>query len=177
MLKIILLGLSGSIDSWALAAAYHAADIRIPWITKAVVALISGITSLAAVLLGGGLGHFINPYYIQAAGGVVLVILGGRSLWSIRMGQGEKNYDVDASKTIEPFEGVVLGGVLASDSFCAGLSLCGMGRVAFAFPVVACVLTYLFLILGGKAMKCNRACHYFAGGALILIGFAQILGL
>lgn len=177
MLKIILLGLSGSIDSWALAAAYQAADIRIPWVTKAVVALISGLTSLVAVLLGGGLGHFINPYYIQAAGGVVLVILGGRSLWSIRRGQGEKNYDVDASKTIEPFEGVVLGGVLASDSFCAGLSLCGMGRVALVFPAVACALTYLFLILGGKAMKCNRACHYFAGGALVLVGAVQIFGL
>lgn len=177
MLKIILLGLSGSVDSWALGAAYHASDIRIPWVTKAIVALISGLTSLVAVLLGDGLGYLINPYYIQAAGGGILVILGIRSLWSIRTGQEEKNYDVDASKTIEPFEGIVLGGVLASDSFCAGLSLCGMGNVAYVFPVVAGVLTYLFLVLGGKAMQCGRVCHYFAGGALTLIGSAQILGL
>ena len=64
MLKIILLGLSGSIDSWALGAAYHAADIRIPWVTKAVVAFISGITSLVAVLFGGGGGHFFYSHYI-----------------------------------------------------------------------------------------------------------------
>ena len=176
MLKIILLGSSGSIDSWALGAAYHAADIRIPWVTKAVVAFISGITSLVAVLLGEGLGHFINPHYIEMAGGLVLIILGARSIWSVFKGQQEKNYDVDASKTIEPFEGVVLGGVLASDSFCAGLSLCRMGTVAYAFPVVAAVLTFLFLLLGDKKLRCGSICHYFAGGALVVIGIIQMLG-
>ncbi len=177
MLKIILLGLSGSIDSWALGAAYQAADIKIPWTTKGIVAFISGITSLVAVLLGDGLGRVINPYYIQMAGGVVLILIGARTLWSVITGKKGKNYDTDASKTIEPLEGVVLGGVLASDSFCAGLSLCTMGTAAYAFPFVAGVLTFLFLVLAEKRIRCGRFCDYFAGVVLAAIGFVQMAGL
>lgn len=177
MLKIILLGLSGSIDSWALGAAYQASDIKIPWLTKGIVALISAVTSLVAVLLGDGLGYFINPSYIQMAGGCVLVIIGARSLWSVLTDKKEKNYDADASKTIEPVEGVILGAVLASDSFCGGLSLCGMGMTAYAFPPVAGALTFLFLVLADKKIKCSRFCDYFAGSALIALGIVQMFGL
>lgn len=177
MLKIILLGLSGSIDSWALGAAYQAADIKIPWTTKGIVALISGITSLVAVLLGDGLGRVVNPFYIQMAGGIVLILIGARTLWSVITGKKGKNYDTDASKTIEPLEGVVLGGVLASDSFCAGLSLCTMGMAAYAFPFVAGVLTFLFLVLAEKRIRCGRFCDYFAGIVLLAIGFVQMTGL
>lgn len=177
MLKVILLALSGSIDSWALGAAYHAAEIRIPWTTKGVVALISAIASLFAVLLGEGMGLFINPYYIQAAGGLVLIILGGKSIWDVFRGEKEKNYDTDESKTIEPVEGIVLGGVLASDSFCAGMSLCGVGSAAYVFPAVAGALTFLFLELGERKVRCSTAYYYFAGVALIGIGVVQMLGL
>lgn len=177
MLKIILLGLSGSMDSWALGAAYEAADIKIPWTTKGIVAFISGITSLVAVLLGEGLGRVIDPFYIQMAGGAVLVFIGGRTLWSVITGKKGRNYDTDASKTIEPLEGVVLGGVLASDSFCAGLSLCTMGAAAYAFPFVAGVLTFLFLVLAEKRIRSGRFCDYFAGAVLVAIGFAQMGGL
>lgn len=177
MLKIILLGLSASIDSWAVGAAYHAADIDIPWLTKAIVAVISGITSLAAVLLGGALGSFIDTCYIQMAGGFVLVLIGVKSLWSVMTNHEEKNYDSDQSKTIEPFEGVVLGGVLASDSFCGGLSLCGMGMAAYTFPAIVGVLTFFFLMLAEKKIQCGRVCDYFAGAVLALIGVAQMIGL
>lgn len=177
MLKIILLGLSASIDSWAVGAAYYAADIRIPWITKVIVAIISGITSFAAVLLGGVLGALIDTCYIQMAGGFVLVLIGVKSLWSVLTNHEEKNYDSDQSKTIEPYEGVVLGGVLASDSFCGGLSLCGMGGVAYTFPVIVGVLTFFFLMLAEKRIQCSRVCDYFAGVVLALIGVAQMIGL
>ena len=177
MLKIILLGLSASIDSWAVGAAYRAADIKIPWITKGIVAFISGLTSLAAVLLGGGLGLFVDTCYIQMAGGLVLVLIGVRSLWSVMTNHEEKNYDTDASKTIEPYEGIVLGGVLASDSFCGGLSLCGMGRIAYTFPVIVGVLTFLFLVMAEKRIRSGRICDYFAGAALALIGVVQMIGI
>lgn len=177
MLKIILLGLSASIDSWAAGAAYRAADIEIPWITKGIVAFISGLTSLVAVLLGGGLGLFVDACYIQMAGGFVLVLIGVRSLWSVMTNHEERNYDTDKSKIIEPYEGIVLGGVLASDSFCGGLSLCGMGRIAYAFPVIVGVLTFLFLVMAEKRIRSGRVCDYFAGAALAVIGVVQMIGI
>lgn len=176
MLKIILLGLSGSLDSWALGAAYQASGIRIPWLTKTVVALISAVTSLVAVLLGDGLGYFIDPFYIQVAGGCVLVIIGAKSLWSVLAGRKGRNYDTDASKTIEPLEGVILGAVLASDSFCGGLGLCSMGATAYAFPPVAGALTFLFLALADRKIKYGKFCDYIAGGVLIAIGIVQMAG-
>lgn len=176
MIKIILLGLSVSIDSWAVGAAYHADDIRIPWLTKFIVAVISAVTSLAAVLLGNGLGRYIDVTYIQMVGGVVLFLIGAKSLWGVYTHREEKIYDTDASKIIEPFEGVVLGGVLASDSFSGGLSLCAMGNVSFLFPVIVGVLTYVFLMLADKKVKCIGAFDYLAGTALVLLGIIQVIG-
>ncbi len=108
MIKIILLGLSASIDSWAVGAAYRAGDIRIPWYTKAIVALVSAVTSMTAVFLGNGMGHFIDTAYIQMAGGFVLFVIGARSVWGAYHHREEKNYDADSSKTIDPWEGVLL---------------------------------------------------------------------
>lgn len=175
MLRIILLGLSVSIDSWAVGAAYNADDIRIPWLTKFIVALISALTSLAAVLLGNGLGKYIDTMYIQVAGGLVLSLIGIKSLWGVAIHREEKNYDTDASKTIEPIEGVVLGGVLASDSFCAALSLSAMGRSAYLFPGVVGILTYVFLLLADKKVRCIGCCDYLAGGTLVVLGLFQTM--
>lgn len=174
MLKILLLGLSVSIDSWAVGAAYSADDIRIPWLTKGIVAVISALTSLTAVLLGNGLGRYINTTYIQMAGGVVLILIGVKSLWGVCTHQEEKNYDTDSSKIIEPFEGVILGGVLAADSFSAGLSLCAMGEMGYVFPAVVGVLTWLFLLLADKKIKRIGAFDYLAGAALVLLGGIQV---
>ena len=88
----------------------------------------------------------------------------------------EKNYDADSSKTIDPWEGVLLGGVLASDSFCGGLSLCAMGAEAYIFPFVVGILTYGFLLLADKKVKCTGISHYFAGIALAVIGVVQLAG-
>lgn len=175
MIKIILLGLSVSIDSWAIGAAYNADDIRIPWLTKFIVAVISAVTSMAAVLLGNGLGRYINVAYIQMTGGLVLFLIGVKSLWGVYTHREEKNYDTDASKIIEPLEGVILGGVLASDSFSGGLSLCAMGNTAYAFPVVVGVLTYVFLLLADKKVACIGVFDYFAGAALAVLGVIQML--
>ncbi len=175
MIRIILLGLSVSVDSWAIGAAYHADDIRIPWLTKFIVALISAVTSLAAVFLGSGLGKYIDTMYIQAAGALVLTLIGVKSLWGVYTHREEKNYDTDASKTIEPLEGVVLGGVLASDSFSAALSLCAMGRIAYMFPGIVGLLTYVFLLLADKKVRYFGGCEYLAGGALVVLGIFQAL--
>ncbi len=177
MLKIFLLGLTATIDSWAVGAAYEAADIRIPWLTRALVSLISAATSLAAVFLGRGLGQFVDIFWIQAAGGFVLILIGAKSLWSVAHHCEEKNYDRDSSKTIEPSEGIVLGAVLAADSFCGGLSLCGMGALAFLFPLLVGTFTFFFLVLSGKRVRCGRVWDYAAGSLLVLIGAAQMLGL
>lgn len=173
MIRIILLGLSVSIDSWAVGAAYHADDIRIPWLTKFIVALISAVTSLTAVFLGNGLGTYIDTMYIQVAGGLVLSLIGARSLWGVFTHKEEKNYDTDASKTIEPLEGILLGGVLASDSFSAALSLCTMGKTAYVFPGIVGILTYVFLLLADKKIKCFGGYEYLAGGALVILGLFQ----
>lgn len=174
VIKIILLGLSVSIDSWAVGAAYHADDIRIPWLTKLIVAVISAVTSLVAVCIGGGLGKYIDTTYIQMVGGAVLVLIGAKSLWGVYTHKEEKNYDTDSSKIIEPFEGIVLGGVLAADSFSGGLSLCAMGKLAYWFPVVVGGLTYIFLLLADKKIKGPEILDYFAGTALIILGMIQV---
>ncbi|MCM1244746.1 MAG: manganese efflux pump [Roseburia sp.] len=175
MLKIILLGLSVSIDSWAVGAAYNADDIKIPLLTKVIVAVISAGVSLVALLLGSGLGRYINTTYIQMAGGFVLFLIGVKSLWGVYTHREEKNYDTDASKIIEPLEGVILGGVLASDSFSGGLSLCAMGSIAYVFPVVVGVLTYVFLLLADKKVTCAGVFDHLAGAALVILGVIQVL--
>lgn len=177
MLKILLLGISASIDSWALGASYRTQDITIPWFTKIIVSFVSMLTSAVAIVLGGVLSVFIPVVYIQIVGGVVLFAIGAKSLWGVITHREEKNYDVDASKTIEPIEGIVLGAVMAADSFCAGISLCGDGREIYFFPLFVGCLTYLFLKLADFRIKRFRMCDYCPGIILALVGVAQIFGL
>lgn len=177
MLKIILLGLSVSIDSWAVGAAYHAFGIRIPRMTKMVVSVISTLTALVALAAGCVAGTFMDTCYLRMAGGAVLVFIGARALWNVWTGRGEKNYDVDASNSIEFREGLLLGVVLASDSFCGALSLCGTGMSAYVFPFVVGGLTLGFLVLAEKEIRCGKICDYLAGVALVAIGVLQMLGI
>lgn len=176
MLKMILLGVSVSIDAWAVGGAYRSADIRIPWLTKAIVAMISAMVSLAAICLGNGLERYVGAVYIQIAGGILLIVLGTKTIWEVYTKQEEKNYDRDKSKTIEPIEGIALGGVLASDAFCAGLSMSTMGQMGYIFPIVVGALTYVFLMFADRKIRYLGKSEYFAGIALFALGGIQTIG-
>jgi putative Mn2+ efflux pump MntP len=180
MIRIILLALSVSIDSWAVGDAYRAEQIHIPFLTKLIVAMISLITSLVAVCLGNVLGNYVDTMYIQIAGGAFLLFIGGKSLWNVWQKRNEKNFDKNASKTIEPWEGIVFGGVLAGDSFSAGLSLCGMKwntipLQVYLFPAAVGGFTFLFLLLSGRQIRCFKGCNFLSGGLVAALGAFQIV--
>ncbi len=175
MLRILLLGLSVSIDSWAVGASYHAADIRIPRLTKVIMAVVSALVGLAAVLAGDILDEFINTTIVERAGGVLLVLLGIKTLWGAVAKREEKNFDRDCSKNIEPLEGILLGIALASDTLCAGLSLWGIGAIAYAFPFAVGGLNFFFLQLAQKRWWGTKICDYLGGGILIIMGVAAVL--
>jgi len=76
--RVVLLALAVSVDSFAVGAAYGFRRVRMPAGMIALVAGISALAKAAAMLFGGVLVMWFNPQMAQTLGAVILVAL---ALW------------------------------------------------------------------------------------------------
>ncbi len=166
---IVLLAVSVSLDTLGIGVAYAASGIRVPFVTRVVIGCVVGILTMAAVAAGRTLGRVIPDFVLRLTGGVILAILGGRMLWNALGENKTADYDRDHSNTLEPWEGVVLGFVMALDSVCAALGIAGHS-LALIFPVMTAVSSSLFFSLGSRLSGNLRKINGFGGVFLILLG-------
>lgn len=170
---ILLLAVSVSLDVLGISVAYALSGIRIPWNTRIVISAINMILNFAVILLGTKLNLLISEFWLRLAGAGILVTLGSRTLWNALGENVTADYDRDASCSLEPYEGILLGVTLALDCVCAALGICDMGAVAWLFPVMTGGASLLFLSVGSK-IHCNlRRLNGLAGGVLIILGAAR----
>lgn len=172
---IVLLAISVSLDTLGIGMAYAMSGIRIPMSTKLVMAVINALLTTVAVWLGGQLSTVIPDFWFRFAGGSVLMVLGGRTLWNALGDNATADYDRDDSHILEPWEGVVLGLTLALDSVSAGLGIRGTGIVPFLFPVLASVSGVVFLTIGSRICYNLRRINGIGGGILIILGLLRFL--
>ncbi len=171
---IILLSLSVSLDTLGIGMSYAMDKIRIPWITRLIVAAVDVALTYAAVWAGGCLWKWMPGPILRLIGGGVLLVLGARSLKNAWGESRAADYDRDDSHVLEPWEGAVLGLTMALDSASAGLGLGSLGGLAYVFPVLTGISGVLFLSLGER-LCCNvRKVNGIGGGVLILLGLFRI---
>lgn len=167
---VVLLAISVSLDTLGIGMAYAMSGIRIPWNTRLVIAVLNGVLTMGAVILGERLGTLIPDFWFRMAGSIILVILGGRTLWNALGENKTVDYDRDASHILEPWEGIVLGVTLTLDSVSAGLGITGCGKAVYLFPLLTAFAGAGFLTLGGR-ISCNlRRLNGIGGGILIILG-------
>ncbi|MGN1205685.1 MAG: manganese efflux pump [Eubacterium sp.] len=174
MLWIILLALSATIDSWAVAMTYKSQKIRIPLLAKGVISMVSGITALVAVLFGRLLSEVLPMAALQGFGGTLLAAMGIRTLWQIRKEKEKHNYDRDLSQQIEMWEAVWMGTILSLDSFLVGIGLMQYGWQAYAFPALVTGFTAIFLMLA-QGICYKKIFDYGSALLLIAAGICQWL--
>jgi putative Mn2+ efflux pump MntP len=166
---ILLLAISVSIDSLSTGMAYGITGIRIPWGSKAIIALVLVVPTFAAVAMGDYLQQRIPTVWFHLLGGAVLIALGVKTAWSVYQNQAVKDYDQNGSKVLEPWESVLIGLTMALDSVSAGIGIAA-GNARYAFPVLAAAAGVLFLSIGNYVRVNVRFVNAFGAVLLIALG-------
>lgn len=174
MCLVFLLAVSVSLDTLSVGMAYSAAGIKIPGRTKGIIALINGALTLGAVLLGRTLRGYVPEIWFRFLGGVILVFLGGRTLWNSLGENKTPDCDTDHSHVLDPREGVILGLSLALDSVTAALGLGGEKMTGYLFSVFIVVMGCAFLTIGEKLVCSLRRLNGMGGVILIVLGLFRI---
>lgn len=171
---ILLLSVSVSLDTLGIGMSYAIEGIRIPWLTKVIVALTNMALTFLSVLLAQNMNGVIPDFWLRVGGGAVLVVLGLKTLWNALGENKTADYDKDYSHVLEPAEGCVLGLTMTLDSVSAGLGLGGLGAAAYFFPVLTACSGVLFLSLGAAVWCSTRRLNGAGGVILILLGLFRI---
>lgn len=171
---VVLIAISVSLDTLGIGMAYAMSGIRIPWSTKLVMAILNGVLTMCAVLLGERLGTLVPEVWFRVTGSVILIVLGGRTLWNALGDNKTADYDKDSSHILEPWEGSVLGLTLALDSISAGLGIAGCGMAAYLFPVLTALAGAIFLTIGGRIVCNLRRLNGIGGGILVILGLFRL---
>ena len=175
-LGIILLSISLSMDALGIGVSYSLRKIKIPFLAKVVVSLISVIFTAAAIFLGNMILLFIEPTIAKFIGCIMLILLGvftiyqgfknddnkkestkGKKVWSfavkslgftVKITKNPLNYDFDKSNHIDLMEALYLGVALSIDSLVAGTSLAVSGLNSFFIPIAVGISQFIFLSMG-----------------------------
>jgi putative Mn2+ efflux pump MntP len=167
---LILLAVSVSIDSLSTGMAYGMAGIRIPGVTKGIIAVIGGALTFAAVVAGNYLSQIIPAIWFRLFSSGILVGMGAKTLWSVCKNQAVKDYDQNGSKVLEPLEGILIGLTMAADSVSAGVAIAQSGNERYAFPFLAAAAGALFLSIGNYVRVNVRFLNAIGAVLLILLG-------
>ncbi|MDQ5983998.1 MAG: putative sporulation protein YtaF [Eubacteriales bacterium SKADARSKE-1] len=175
-LGIILLSISLSMDALGIGISYSIRKIKIPFLAKIIVSVISVIFTAAAIFLGSMILLVVDPTVAKFIGCVMLILLGAFTIY-----QGFKNddnkkknpkvkrvwhfainflgltvkiikkpidFDFDKSKHIDLIEAIYLGVALSIDSIAAGTSLAVSGLNSLFIPISVGISQFVFLSLG-----------------------------
>ncbi len=195
--QLLLLCIAVSFDGLGAGFAYGARDLRIPLLSLIIISLSSALLMFLAMLLGRAAAYYFPLHFAGYLGGAILIAMG---CWMIfqqkaisqffRRGSFWKTFkdvlaapqeaDIDRSGTINSKEAFLLGLVLASDAFGAGIgvALAGFNPWLTSFMVGAAKFFLLKVGLSWghiSARVLAIPAHLLAGGILILLGIFNIL--
>lgn len=196
---LILLSIAISLDGFSAGLAYGMRSLKIPFSSLVILALSSAAAMIISMYTGRIITIFLPAEFVPMLGGFVLLILGGwvlitalldnksvqatarnkkaakKSLW-----QNPAAADLDNSGSIGCFEAFLLGGILATDAFAAGLGASFMGfnplLAGICVGLSKLILVSLGLQLGYRSVAFvdSKRASLFASGILITMGFFSI---
>ncbi|MSS63485.1 manganese efflux pump [Velocimicrobium porci] len=181
LLKNIVLAISLSIDSFGVGMSYRIKGVKITFLAKVILGIMSfGITFLA-LNLGEWMVQYFPPDILRILGTAILVLIGITFIHRGIQSKEEAFCDMDHSSSIELWEAILLGFALSSDTISTCIAIATFPLDTRILPLFVGILQAVFLDVGskvavsfGRFTKNNaRICGIFSGVLLIFLAILQ----
>ena len=177
MLTFVLLAVALNLEALTIGVSYGMRNISIPVCSLFSIFLIS----LLYTVISGIIGDMLSAWIPSFLGGLLLLILGLYTLISAFF--TSRDFDFDASKTIDVREAVALALALTLDAGAASLSFSVCDGFSLFLPIGIGVCQIIFLSVGKKigaripfrTEENTRASHLISGVVLILFGMLRLV--
>lgn len=181
ILTLLMLAFALSLDSYGVGMTYGLRKMKIPFLSLLFIACCSGASILLAMALGKTIFIYLSADIAEAAGAVLLILIGLFTLWQVYAPPKKKSKpkrskkenpisfqlrifgfvihvlreplkaDMDKSGTITGREAFLLGAALSLDAFGAGVGAALLGYAPWLLAVCVAFMSGLFLLLGMKS--------------------------
>ncbi len=200
-LSIMFFAISSSSDSFIIGLSYAAKKIKINAINNLVVAFISCIGTILAMLFGNIFLGFVKPIYTSVLGSLILLLFG---LYMLR-NAFKKNHsdcvqincenhinlysemlehpeivDKNNSKTIDFKEAIILGFILSINNIGLGLGASLLGMNIYLTSLSSLIFSILFIKMGyfiGEKVFSSNLSNYaekISACVIILLGILEL---
>lgn len=201
ILLILIFAITSSSDSFIIGLNYGTKRINISMTINLLVALISCIGTIVAMMFGGLVLSFLDPKhacYMDKISGVLLMLLGiymlvqayGNQLQNKRNTKKTHSYndmlaypeivDKDNSKTIDSKEAIILGLILSINNIGLGLGASMMELNVYIVSLASLICSMLFIKLGcyfGTKLSFSKLAGYVekaSASIIIIFGLCQM---
>lgn len=199
LLTVLFVGIIANIDNLVIGFSYGIRKTKIPFSSNFMIAFMSMVCSLAALLLGHFVSRFFNSSLSTILGGGLLIVIGGLIIWStfyekkqkievtspniVKVVYEPKTADLDFNNKITFKESIFLGLALAlnsiSTSFSVGLSDPSYIAYILSIGIFSLLSIWIGTRLGNQVKAILANLEFFApvlsGFLLILVGLYEIL--
>ena len=151
MFTLVLMAISLSIDSFVIGITYGALKIKIEFVYKFIIAIISFLITFFALVIGSYLKNIFSSKITNLIGSSFLFLMG---INLIRKSFYQKqNNLIDQKKIIKtkikkPLRAFFLGVALSIDSIGSGIAFSLIQTNTFFLPILTAAFQYIFLSLG-----------------------------
>lgn len=163
----ILLSLSTNIDNLAIGAAYGVKKVKIGWWANVSIALLSGLSTLAAMVVGDRLNYFFATNFVTNLGSSILIIIGVFSIINLIFNQSNTLVVTTNYQKISLREAWLLGLVLTITNWGTGVGA-GMAQLNLILTSCCSFVSSLLMIKVGSYLG-NFVTIYFLGNKLELV--------
>lgn len=194
---MIAIGIASNLDNAGVGIAYGVRRIRFSTLANSLIAVISGVATWVAGVLGRFVTHYTNPSVATWIGAFVIIAVGIWVMtepWRSRRKTTESQSgnmmtrilrdpveaDFDKSQSISIPEALVLGVALALNALAGGFDA-GVIKIEIIYTAISVAL-FSFILLGASgyigrryaAKALGNKATYIAGLLLIAVGIHQI---
>ena len=189
MFTVILMAISLSLDSFIIGITYGAIKIKLSFLYKFIIALISFIITFCTLTIGTYLKNILPDIATKIIGSVILFFMGINLIFKSLSSKNntEQNINLLETENInhknrqiqKPISPFILGIALSIDSIASGLAFSFIKNNIFYLPILTAICQYIFLSLGlflgiiSSHLKIKHNKFIFISG-LILVFFSII---
>ena len=203
VLSIFFFALSSSSDNFIIGLSYGAKKIKINFVSNLLVALISCIGTIAAMLFGKLISKIIAPQYTNMFGSLILMLFGVFMLVNVCKKKSNDNkellcdssskvydynemikhpeaVDKNNSKTIEFKEAIILGLILCINNIGLGIGASISGLNIYITSISSLIFSILFIKLGcyfGRIVSSSKLANYsetISACIIIVLGIYEL---
>lgn len=199
ILTIVFVGVIANVDNLVIGFSYGIKKTKIPFLSNMIIALMSVLCSLVALLTGHWLSTFLKPSLAGMFGGILLIVIGGLSIWStfyerrqkinedssnfVKVMYEPKTADLDLNNKISIKESILLGFALAlnsiSTSFSVGLTDPSVMAYLLSIGFFSLLSIWFGVSIGDKVKGALKNMEIYApiisGLLLFLIGLYEVI--